>query len=107
MMITAILLSPRPTLHLLLDVLDQRLTSRQDPPVHDVLRLGRVRVVHKLLAVGSLVKLGLTDEESQTVDPSSDDGVSNVSYTVILEDQVVTSYDGRVDEVEPGTSAFK
>ena len=91
---------PRLTLHLLLDVLDQRLTPCQDPPVHDVLRLGSVRVVHKLFSVSSLVKLGLTDEESQTVDPSSDDGVSDVSYTVVLEDQVVTSYNGRVDKVE-------
>ena len=57
--------------------------------------------------MGSLVELGLTDEESQTVDPSSDDGVSNVSYTVILEDQVVTSYDGRVDEVEPVTGCVR
>lgn len=82
-------------------MLDQRLAPGQDPPVHDVLRLGGVGVVDKLLAVRSLVQLGLADEESQTIDPSSDDRVSNVSNAVILEDQVVTSDDGRVDQVQP------
>lgn len=51
--------------------------------------------------MSSLVELGLTDKEPQTVDPSSDDRVPDVSNAVVLEDQVVSTYDGRVDEVEP------
>jgi hypothetical protein len=80
-------------------VLDQRLTSREDPSVHDVLRLLRRRVIHKVLVVRPLVQFSLSQEESERVDPFADDGVSDLSDTFILEDQVVTPDDGRVDKV--------
>jgi hypothetical protein len=56
-------------------------------------------VIHKVLVVRPLVQFGLSQEESERVDPFANDGVSNLSDTFVLEDQVVTPDDGRVDEV--------
>lgn len=67
-------------------MLDQRLAASQDPSIHDVLGLSGVRVVQEFLAVSTLVKISLTDEKSQTVDPSPDYGVPDVPDSLVLED---------------------
>jgi hypothetical protein len=90
----------RLTLHLLFHMLDQRLTPRQDPPVHHVLRLGRPVVIHKPLAVRALVQFRLGEEEAERVDPLADDGASDFTDAFVLEREVVATDDGRVDEVE-------
>lgn len=86
------------TLHLLIDVLDESLTTGQDPPVHDVLALWRIMVIHKLLARCSLVELGLTEVEVERVDPFEDDIRQDLSNTFFSESKVVSSHNWRVDE---------
>lgn len=81
-------------------MLDQRLAPGQDPSVHHVLRLGRPVVVHKVLAVRTLVQFRLGQEESERVDPFTDDGASDFTDAFVFEGEVVATDDGRVDEVE-------
>jgi hypothetical protein len=50
-------------------------------------------IVHKLLAAGALVQIGLSLEESETVDPFADDRIPHVLDAVVLEEQVVPTND--------------
>ena len=75
----------RLTSHLLVDVLNEGLTTSQDPPVHDVLTIGSIMVVDKLLARGSLVKLDLAKVEVEGVDPFQQDIGQDLSNTFLSE----------------------
>jgi hypothetical protein len=60
-------------------------------------------VVNEVLASHALVQVGLGLEEAEAVDPLSDNSIPDVLDTVVLEEQVVATYDGRVDEVKPAS----
>jgi hypothetical protein len=90
-------------LHLRVDVLDQGLTTGQDPPIKDVLTLGRVVIVNELVAGLLLVQVNLAEVEVERVDPLEDDVCEDVSNTFLSETQVFTSDNGRVDKEESDT----
>jgi hypothetical protein len=85
------------TSHLLVDVLDEGLTTSQDPPIHDILTLGSIVVVDELLARSSLVQLDLAEVEVEGIDPFQQDVGQDLSNTFLSESKIVTSYNGRVD----------
>jgi hypothetical protein len=90
-------------LHLRVDVLDQGLTTGQDPPIKDVLTLGRVVIVNELVAGLLLVQVNLAEVEVERVDPLENDVCEDISNTFLSETQVFTSHNGRVDKEESDT----
>jgi len=81
-------------------MLDQGLTSCKNPSVHNVFRLLGVMIVHKALVVGSFVQFGLSQEESERVDPFADNSVSDFSNSVVSESQVITSHNWRIHQIQ-------
>lgn len=89
--------------HLGLDMLDQCLTSSQDPSVHDVCGLFGVVIVHKLLACSLLEKFNLTKIKVERVDPLEDNVGQNLSHTFLTESEVVGSHNWGINQEKSDT----
>jgi hypothetical protein len=88
------------TLHLLLDELNETLAPGENPPVHDVLALGRVRIVLEVHVGLLLEKGGLSEEEAVRVEEGEENMRNDILDSLLLEAERVTANDGRVDEEE-------
>jgi len=84
-------------------VLNERLTTSQDPSVHDVGALWRIVVNDEFLASGLLEKLDLTQVEVEGIDPLEDHVGQNLPNTFLSESQVLTSHDRRVHQEKTDT----
>lgn len=88
------------TIHFLVNMLDQRLAPRQNPLVHDVSRQLRFGVVLELDAVILFEDRDVGGEEVVGVKPRQEDSRKDSLDAFLLEEKVVASDDGRVDEEE-------
>lgn len=87
--------------HLLAHELDERLTAREDPAIHDVVRRRQVRVIHEIKLARLAVQVHLPEEEAEGVKPREQHARHDLAYTCFAEAQVVTADDGGVDEEHP------
>ena len=92
--------------HLLLDEVQQRLSVRDDPSVHDVARSGKHRMNESLLIEEKrhfLRHFQLVDrlnEKTKGVVPGQEDVFENVLHSFLFELQRFASDDGRSDQIQ-------
>lgn len=88
------------TFHLGLDELNEGLTPRENPAIHDVLASETLGVVLEIDTLVLLEERGLTEEETVRVEEREENVRDDILDTLLLESERITANDGGVDQEE-------